>query len=908
MRKTLAIIIALLWGIIYASSQTLPSSGVWSSTTFQGGGTVTVYLTGDVYLQGIIKVKNATTLRIVNNSGHNITIHNGLDGTRGSMFRVHEGAKLVFNKVNDSDKGYNHYRITVDGGAGFYRDGIDNLTAQTGKRFNRSMIESVGALELENVTLQNCYCGDFASHDQSGALGIVPPMPDDGIGVGGRTSNITCRYTHIEDCIIEKCKSRFGAVLFLGNSDYLASTQDPEACKIEFINCTIRNCAVFGDSNGWGGLIRCRGGSANNMYLINTTFTDNFSHNDGASLWWNAAGRPTTKCVIDGCEFSYNTAKRDAGGLRLEGTFEFTNTRTGKNTVIHHNKCEGLTRTVTDGVSTYANDGVHMGNGGGIHIYGYAGGEDIVGGTLTYYLPSCLEVRDNEAAGYGGGIAFEFNSNLMKVNTQIYADFDGVAIKNNKSNLNGGGVYLSNTTDPARNYSFYVDLNSGTIENNQSPNGGGMYVNNIDITSDAGNSKTVYIKNNTADELGGGIYLSKGDLSLQRTEIKSNSAENGGGLFINEGSFSSTSGSVISNNQCEGYGGGVLINNNTAVRHTVTLNAGTIGYNTAMYGGGITAYGALDLYLINTTIEQNNALNGGGLVVMGRSADSKAVVNYQSGLIRYNNAQSTGTISTAYNKDNSAMSGVGGGIYIGQYTNMYFNNPSQFGIYSNKAANGADDLFCTNNNTYIELPDVQSLKLTEFKESLIHDLYWGEDYVTNDIHYDKGLKLKGDAWNSDRTNQRYRDVHEHKVEGKYYVIDFMGNNTLAYTNKYLCLTIGWYVSHINIIKEGMKEGENAIFKIYKDGAEYMTVMLTDADKQEDNKRHKQIALKNNGTYRIVETDWSWAYNNSGSKEITRVISTSSTEAERTFLFTNVSDESAPIHSESLKINKMNISN
>ena len=97
-------------------------------------------------------------------------------------------------------------------------------------------------------------------------------------------------------------------------------------------------------------------------------------------------------------------------------------------------------------------------------------------------------------------------------------------------------------------------------------------------------------------------------------------------------------------------------------------------------------------------------------------------------------------------------------------------------------------------------------------------------------------------------------------------------------------------------------------KIYKDGAEYMTVMLTDADKQEDNKRHKQIALKNNGTYRIVETDWSWAYNNSGSKEITRVLSTTSTEAERTFLFTNVSDESAPIHSESLKINKMNISN
>lgn len=902
MRKTLAIITYFLLGILYATSQTLPSSGVWNSTTFQGGGTVTINLTGDVYLNGIIKVKNATTLRIINNTGYNITIHNNVDGTRGSMFRVYEGAKLVFNKTNDSDHGYNHSKITVDGGANFYRAGIDNLTAQSGKRFNRSMIESVGALELENVTLQNCYCSDNASSDQAGALGIVPPMADDGLGVGGRTSNITCRYTHIEDCTIEKCKSRFGAVLYMGNSDYLAATQNSEECKVEFINCTIRNCVVFGDSNGWGGMIRCRGGSSNSLYLINTVFTENFSHNDGASLWWNAAGRSTTKCVIDGCEFSYNTAKRDAGGLRLEGNFEFTNSRTGKNTIIHHNKCEGLTRTVTNGVSTYANDGLHMGNGGGIHIYSYAGGEDVVGGSLTYYLPSCLEVRDNEAAGYGGGIAFEFNSNLLKVNTKIYADFDGIVINNNKSGLNGGGVYLSNTTNPERNYSFYVELNSGSIQNNQSTHGGGMYVNNIDITSDANINKTLYIKENTATELGGGIYLTKGDLSLQRTEIYSNNAQNGGGLFINEGSFSSATSSIISHNQSEVYGGGILINNDTENRHTVTLNAGTIGNNTALYGGGITAYGALDLYLTDTTIESNSALNGGGLLVMGKSINSKATINYQSGLIKYNNARATSSMTTAYNKQHSAMSGMGGGIYMGQYTNIYFNNPSQFGIYSNKAENGADDLFCINNDTYIELPNVKSLKLTEFKEALINELYWGEDYITNDINYDKGLKLKGDEWNNDKTNQRYRDVHEKNVDGEYYVIDFENNNTLYYTNKYLCLTIGWHVSHINIIKKGMKEGENAIFKIYKDGIEYMTVILTDADKQADNSRQKQIALKNDGTYKVVETAWSWAYNNSGSNEITRTINTTSTDSERTFLFTNVADENAPIHDESLKVN------
>lgn len=57
----------------------------------------------------------------------------------------------------------------------------------------------------------------------------------------------------------------------------------------------------------------------------------------------------------------------------------------------------------------------------------------------------------------------------------------------------------------------------------------------------------------------------------------------------------------------------------------------------------------------------------------------------------------------------------------------------------------------------------------------------------------------------------------------------------------------------------MNDGENAIFKVYKiDGngveSEYMTVMLTDADKANDNKRYKELAIKDDGTYKIVETN------------------------------------------------------
>lgn len=68
-------------------------------------------------------------------------------------------------------------------------------------------------------------------------------------------------------------------------------------------------------------------------------------------------------------------------------------------------------------------------------------------------------------------------------------------------------------------------------------------------------------------------------------------------------------------------------------------------------------------------------------------------------------------------------------------------------------------------NTYLELPDVENLQLSGFNEAKVQKLYWVEDYVINDPMYYEGLKLKGDAWDSDQTNQRYRDVNENKVDG-----------------------------------------------------------------------------------------------------------------------------------------------
>ncbi|MBQ8366152.1 MAG: hypothetical protein IJX40_00260 [Alistipes sp.] len=166
--------------------------------------------------------------------------------------------------------------------------------------------------------------------------------------------------------------------------------------------------------------------------------------------------------------------------------------------------------------------------------------------------------------------------------------------------------------------------------------------------------------------------------------------------------------------------------------------------------------------------------------------------------------------------------------------------PMNIRLSEKRAARLFDDLFGYNRNVDIVLPNVTNMSLEGYETALMHELFWGEDYIT---------------------------------------------------------------------KTGMQSGECAIFKIYKveDGSEreYMTLLLSDQDLQPDGlTRSKQIALDSDGTWKIVETDWSWAYNSDGSKVITRELNAGTTAANRIFTFSNTPKDDAPIHSESLKVNQM----
>ena len=957
-------IVALMLGCLFTVSPVWAQDETqeWNGNnvgdmTFNQSGTVLIYLKGDITISGTITLDGPnTTVRFVNTSGKEVTIHNGSEITREisqPMFNVINGAKLAFNykdakvvddEVEIKEDGSNvldYYQpIVIDGGAAFENMSTEgeewDLNAiNEGYRFKSSVIHSVGALELYHVTIRNYYQVPNGS-GVIGAIGLATRHffneDDTGKPYG---------YTKLINSIIEKCKSRCGVAINVDrakNLDVENINPNDDGHLITLKNCSIKNCVASGDNDGWGGMIRFKGGSMHSLYLKDCVFEENFSYGDGAGLWWNAAGHKDTRCTIDGCTFKNNRAMRECGAIRLETTFEFT----GATTTVSGNKCfgKGLANYTFQTELPYENS--EKANGGGISIYGYASDAYDVGGEFDYILPECLVVENNYAKGSGGGIAFDFTgATEMTEGTVVNAYFNGAKISNNKSDGNGGGVYFRNETKAEKNYKFNIYLNSGTIEENEAPEGGGMYVSDLDIVdSDGGATSKIKITYNEAtDGSGGGIYLVDGSVSLNNANIQNNKANvqavtsfaGGGGVYVENGSFTISEGE-ISENTSTSFGGGVLVKSGTVGEENlqaVTLSGGIIKNNKAHYGGGLAALGNLSLTLNQVNIENNTALNGngGGVFVRGgitAGLADKATLTYNAGIVRQNKAtrtgdkpetaygNTTGTGSTDGNVTYASVAGMGGGICLGMNTTLQFaENLANFGIYDNEADSGADDLFATENNTVVNLPDVKSMKLQGYDENESHTLFWFEDYITNDPNYCHGTAINKDWTQDNSDNQRYREVRNGIVDGDVYYYTFPENVTSArFEKKYLCLTLGWNVGLIYLIKEGMADGENAIFRILKkqgenDYKEYMTVILTDADKNNDGKRVKQITLNEDGTWKIEETPWSWAYTPPTDPE--RTLNASSTVAERTFTFTNTpkTGDDVPPHGESVKVNNMN---
>ncbi|MCL2324782.1 MAG: hypothetical protein FWC48_04340 [Actinomycetia bacterium] len=231
----------------------------------------------------------------------------------------------------------------------------------------------------------------------------------------------------------------------------------------------------------------------------------------------------------------------------------------------------------------------------------------------------------------------------------------------------GSGGISGNTVSGVSGSGAGVFVNGGTfimtggiIQDNNSAFGAGLY---------NGPGGTVLlnggiISDNTATDSGGGLD-NEGTVTLQGTTITRNSAVNNGGGIVNwAGTLNFSSGTISANTANHGAG----IYNEGGSSAILFETGGTISGNVATDSGGGIYSTSANISIENAVIENNKALNGGGIYFQ----DANATLNFIGDTFNGNSAEERGgglfidaadfTMEGGVITQNSAT--YGGGIYM----------------------------------------------------------------------------------------------------------------------------------------------------------------------------------------------------------------------------------------------------
>ncbi len=528
-------------------------------------------------------------------------------------------------------------------------------------------------------------------------------------------------------------------------------------------------------------------------------------------------------------------------------------------------------------VSTTNGQIQNEGNGGGLFIE--KGELTINSGTIS----------DNIATGCGGGMAIH----LERIAGDASVIINGGTIQNNEATKgNGGAISMraqieTTANDDANNKNDIVfKLESGTVSNNKAVNGGGIFIdindkatahmtigtlNDIPIISGnkaKNNGGALGLNHGTIDIIkgrlsdnhaswentigdGGAVYLAAGSFNVTgEATIFGNSAVDGGAIYVENGNVVIEKGDIF-NNTASKYGGGLYVyNSDNASDRTISFSGGTFTGNRARNGGGICANGKMHVY-ISATIENNRATNGGGIYLT-----NQANMTFSDGLIKGNKAESDGISlsGTAYRKDGTTLVGVGGGVFLAGNTTLDFNLATELGLYNNRADNAADDIFANGNSTSVSLPNVALMKLKDMNVPTDR-LFWMEDYMNSDEQYAMGSKCNP---NPEEPNYRYQQALR-EIRGVFHLGDASDSPDLTpYSEKYLCLALGYELVYLTLTKEGLDKGDDATFMISyeKDGAAtlYQKVFIIGTGETV-----KKTIVLPEGSWKFEESTWSWRY-------------------------------------------------
>ena len=268
-------------------------------------------------------------------------------------------------------------------------------------------------------------------------------------------------------------------------------------------------------------------------------------------------------------------------------------------------------------------------------------------GTLNIQDGTVLQNNTLTNLGYfqatGGAIHTD------KGNGNSVINMTGGIIRNNTANY-GGGIFLNYST---------MNFSGGSIQNNAAIDGtssagkgyaagGGITVYDGSTLNLSGNAE---IKNNTSDNIGGGISIGTG--------VGSNGAD-----VLN------MTGGTISGNSAGSGGGGILVQAGYTDKYgTANISGGTISDN-RMTGEGT----------------GNNAFGGGGIYVNGYSS---CISGYHNGVLNLTNA--------VIKENTASMQGGGYASCPNSETHIYVKNG--VALYANEAKS-ADEIYILASSAY----------------------------------------------------------------------------------------------------------------------------------------------------------------------------------------------------------------
>lgn len=425
---------------------------------------------------------------------------------------------------------------------------------------------------------------------------------------------------------------------------------------------------------------------ATNLQIADAVFRDNLTTDpvagDGGAIFNSGSGT----IDITQTRFERNQAGDNGGALDV-----FYGSATIRDSVFTQNRAIGRGGTIdvepggTVNItnSTFTNNQAE--DAGAIHSAGILtidgslfqnnqatnnGGAIVSSGDLSITNSSML---NNVVGQYGGGI---FNTGNLALNR--------LTIRANQA-IAGGGIF---------NQTGQIDVANSLLEDNRairgSTTGDGAAIYSYQGPLNVSNSD---LRNNQAQDFGGAIVSTEGDLSITSTTFTGNTARLGGAVHQNLGTLS-ISESNFSTNQAQQYGGGLNLlglNPSQIQRTTIQNNQSGDG------GGGIALEGPIaNLTLDRVALLNNRALRGGGIdatlarnysgnlnIINSTIAANQVTTN--GGGIDVNPTATGGTVNiTNTNLNNNISGDDGGGIALGREAIFNITNST---LSQNQAAN-----------------------------------------------------------------------------------------------------------------------------------------------------------------------------------------------------------------------------